>query len=225
MNISWDLIRTFRSVAKTGSLSASAKELGLTQPTIGRHIDLLEETTKLTLFIRSREGMAITDQGSDLVASSEDMAKAAYEFERRASGFDENVEGLVRISANEIFGVLILPRILPKFAKQHPDIEIELVDRFGLIPEPLKHLLRISRIKLQTLQMGIIKIELSDQGGKIIFNTKPNVDGLKIIQLIQAQPESYRFDGKQTLRITSQHVELEARFREVESLLKNLMNH
>lgn len=127
MNISWDLIRTFRSVAKTGSLSASAKELGLTQPTIGRHIDLLEETTKLTLFIRSREGMAITDQGSDLVASSEDMAKAAYEFERRASGFDENVEGLVRISANEIFGVLILPRILPKFAKQHPDIEIELV--------------------------------------------------------------------------------------------------
>lgn len=126
MNIPWDLIRTFRSVAKTGSLSAAAKELSLTQPTIGRHIDLLEDATKLTLFVRSREGMTITDQGSDLVAISEEMAKAANEFERRASGYDETIKGLVRISANEIFGVLILPKILPIFAKQYPDIEIEL---------------------------------------------------------------------------------------------------
>lgn len=126
MNIPWDLIRTFRSVAKTGSLSAAAKELGFTQPTIGRHIDLLEEATKLTLFVRSREGMTITDQGSDLVAVSEDMAKAANDFERRASGYDEAIKGLVRISANEIFGVLILPKILPIFAEQYPDIEIEL---------------------------------------------------------------------------------------------------
>ena len=104
------------------------------------------------------------------------------------------------------------------------DIEVELVDRFGLIPEPLKHLFRISRIKLQTLQMGISKIELSEQGGKIIFNAKPNIDGIRIIQLIQARPQEFRFDGKQTLRITGQHVELEDRFREVENLLKNLAN-
>jgi transcription-repair coupling factor (superfamily II helicase) len=104
------------------------------------------------------------------------------------------------------------------------DIEIEMVDRFGLIPVPLKHLFRISRIKLQTLQLGITKIELSEQGGKMIFNTKPNIDGLKIIQLIQTHPQAYRFDGKQTLRIIGQHVELEDRFREVEHLLQTLAN-
>ena len=127
MNLSWDLIRTFKSVAKTGSLSAASRELGLTQPTVGRHIDLLEDALKIPLFIRSREGMKITDQGSDLVLTADEMAISANEFERRAAGFDETVEGLVRISANEIFGVLILPRILPIFAQHHPNVEIELI--------------------------------------------------------------------------------------------------
>lgn len=127
MSISWDLIRTFRSVARTGSLSAAAKELRLTQPTIGRHIDLLEDALNIPLFIRSREGMTITAQGSDLVSASDEMALAASTFERRASGFDESIEGLVRISANEVFGVLILPQILSDLSKQHPKIEIELV--------------------------------------------------------------------------------------------------
>ena len=50
MNYSWDLIRTFQSVARTGSLSAAARDLQLTQPTVGRHIDLLEEAINLPLF-------------------------------------------------------------------------------------------------------------------------------------------------------------------------------
>jgi len=127
MSISWDLIRTFRSVARTGSLSAASRELSLTQPTVGRHIDLLEEALKIPLFVRSREGMKITSEGSDLVATADEIAGSVGEFERLASGMDETIEGLVRISANDIFGVLILPRILPEFAKANPNIEIELI--------------------------------------------------------------------------------------------------
>ncbi len=102
------------------------------------------------------------------------------------------------------------------------DIQMELIDRFGLLPDPLKHLFRITRIKLQTIAMGVEKIDVGEQNGKIVFNPNPNIDPLKIIELIQAQPQQYRFDGKQTLRIACQNVELEPRFQQVENLLKKL---
>lgn len=127
MSISWELIRTFQSVAKTGSLSAAARDLRLSQPTIGRHIDLLEEALNLSLFVRSREGMQLTEKGADLLGEAAEMATAASGFERRAAGLDEDVAGVVRISANEVFGVMILPRILPKFMQDNPEISVELV--------------------------------------------------------------------------------------------------
>jgi transcription-repair coupling factor (superfamily II helicase) len=102
------------------------------------------------------------------------------------------------------------------------EIEMELIDRFGLLPEPLKHLFRITRIKLQTIALGVEKIDIGEQSGKIVFNRNPNIDPLKIIELIQADPLQYRFDGKQTLRIACQNVELESRFQQVEKLLKKL---
>lgn len=127
MNISWDLIRTFQSVAQTGSLSGAARALQLTQPTVGRHIDLLEDTLNLSLFVRSREGMMLTQEGADLITEAQEMEIAAKGFERRAAGLDEDVTGVVRISANEIFGVMILPRILPEFMRDNPGIEVELI--------------------------------------------------------------------------------------------------
>ena len=102
------------------------------------------------------------------------------------------------------------------------EIQMELIDRFGLLPEPLKHLFRVTRIKLQTLALGVEKIDVGEQTGKIVFNSNPNIDPLKIIELIQAEPQQYRFDGKQTLRISCQNVELESRFNQVENLLQKL---
>jgi transcription-repair coupling factor (superfamily II helicase) len=102
------------------------------------------------------------------------------------------------------------------------EIQMELIDRFGLLPEPLKHLFRMTRIKLQTLALGVEKIDVGEQTGKIVFNSNPNIDPLKIIELIQAEPQQYRFDGKQTLRISCQNVELESRFNQVENLLQKL---
>lgn len=127
MRFSWDLIRTFQSVAQTGSLSATARALQLSQPTIGRHIDLLEQALGLSLFIRSREGMQLTPRGADLIETATEMDSAATRFQRLASGLEEKASGTVRISANEIFGVLILPRLLPRFMEDNPEIEIELI--------------------------------------------------------------------------------------------------
>ncbi len=102
------------------------------------------------------------------------------------------------------------------------EIEMELIDRFGLLPDSLKHLFRITRIKLKTIALGVEKIEVGEQNGKIVFNPNPNIDPARIIELIQSDPQQYRFDGKQTLRIACQNVELEHRFLQVENLLKKL---
>jgi transcription-repair coupling factor (superfamily II helicase) len=102
------------------------------------------------------------------------------------------------------------------------DIQIELIDRFGLLPDPLKHLFRITQIKLRTLALGIEKIDVGEHNGKFVFNRNPNIDPLKIIELIQSDPQLYRFDGKQTLRFVCQNVELEPRLKQVENLIMKL---
>jgi transcription-repair coupling factor (superfamily II helicase) len=100
------------------------------------------------------------------------------------------------------------------------ELQVEFIDRFGLLPDPLKHLFRVTQIKLQTLALGIEKIDIGEHSGKIIFTKNPNIDPMAIIQLIQSKPAEYRFDGKQTLRIACQSDELEVRFQQTEALLQ-----
>lgn len=126
MRFSWDLIRSFQAVARAGSLSAAARSLGLAQPTVGRHIDLLEEALSVPLFRRGREGMTVTARGAELVSISQKKAENADTFERQAAGLEENHSGTIRMSANEVFGVILLPGLLSAFMNQHPDIQIEL---------------------------------------------------------------------------------------------------
>lgn len=126
MKFSWDLIHTFDTVAKTGSLLAAARVLGVSQPTVGRHIDLLEEALNVSLFVRSRDGMALTEAGGDLVATSSQMVDSVADFKRRSAGLDDAVSGTVRLSANEILGVHVLPGVLRDFLDAQPDIDIEL---------------------------------------------------------------------------------------------------
>jgi DNA-binding transcriptional LysR family regulator len=127
MHYSWDLIRSFQAVAETGSLSAASRRQGLTQPTVGRHIDMLEVELNVPLFTRSRDGMALTAKGADLFATAQQMGETALAFDRLATGFDEDIAGTVRISANDIFGVLILPALIGEFIAENPGIDVELV--------------------------------------------------------------------------------------------------
>lgn len=126
MAMSWDHIRTFHAVAQHGSLLAASRHLGLTQPTVGRHIDLLEDQLGFALFTRGRDGMRLTDKGADLVVTANEMLDSATAFGRVASGLEERIEGTIRVSANEILGALVLPGLVAGFMVDHPMIEIEI---------------------------------------------------------------------------------------------------
>ena len=124
---SLDHIRTFAAVAETGSLSGAARALQLTQPTVGRHIDLLEASLNVSLFTRGRDGMTLTAKGADLVEAAEGMLQEATGFERQAAGMEDQVQGTLRVAVNEVLGVLVLPKLLPDFMDANPDVEVELV--------------------------------------------------------------------------------------------------
>ena len=122
----WDYLRTFLSVLEHGSLSAAARELGLTQPTAGRHIALLEEQLGHTLFLRHSGGLLPTEQARAIEPQARAMAFAAAALSRTASGLAGRIEGSVRVSASEMVGVEILPDLFAGLQEQHPGLEIEL---------------------------------------------------------------------------------------------------
>ncbi len=123
---SWDFYRTFLTVLKEGSLSAAARDLGLTQPTVGRHIDALEGIIGFQLFIRSPQGLTPTEAALDLKPHAEQLAANAAALLRAATGQGKTVRGTVRISASEVIGIEVLPPMLAALNEQHPDLVIEL---------------------------------------------------------------------------------------------------
>jgi DNA-binding transcriptional LysR family regulator len=123
----WDLYRSFLAVLRLGSLSAAARALGLTQPTIGRHIASLQRALGgRALFTRSQVGLLPTDAAHKLRPHAEDMAAAAAAFVRTGSANVEEMGGVVRLAAAEVLGVEVLPGILSDFRAEFPAIAIEL---------------------------------------------------------------------------------------------------
>ncbi len=81
------------------------------------------------------------------------------------------------------------------------DLQIEMIDRFGLLPDPVKNLFAITAIKLRATPLGIRKLDLGANGGRILFTAQPNLDPMTIIKLIQTQPRTYALDGQDKLKI------------------------
>ena len=124
----WSLYRSFLAVADTGSLSAAARRLGATQPTIGRHIAGLEEALGGgALFTRSPSGLQATEAALALKPHAQAMAAAAEALVRTASGEAQSEGGVIRLTASEIVGAEVLPPLITAFRARHPDIVIELV--------------------------------------------------------------------------------------------------
>ncbi len=126
MDAGWDLHRSFLGVLRFGSLSAAARALGLTQPTLGRHIDALEEALGVRLFARSRHGLVPSAAALRLRPHAEAMEAAAAAFGRDAAG-EEAPDGAVRLTASVMVGAEVLPPILAAFRALQPGIAIELV--------------------------------------------------------------------------------------------------
>jgi DNA-binding transcriptional LysR family regulator len=126
-DISWDHWRSFLAVIDEGSLSGAARSLGLTQPTLGRHVDALEAALEVRLFSRAPDGMLPTPAALMLQDQARQMQETAAALLRAASADEDAAQGTVRLAASEVVGAEILPPILAEFAARFPRIEVELL--------------------------------------------------------------------------------------------------
>jgi len=123
----WDLYRSFLAVMTQGSLSAAARALNSTQPTLGRHVEALEQALGEPLFTRSASGLRPTETALALQPHAESMAAAAEALIRTASGEAGQVRGVIRLTASDVMAAEVLPPMLTRFHEAWPEVVIELV--------------------------------------------------------------------------------------------------
>jgi DNA-binding transcriptional LysR family regulator len=129
--IPWEWYRSLLAVLDEGSLSGAARALGLTQPTLGRHVAALEAALGQVLFTRSPGGLRPTEAALALRPDAQAMRNTAAALERtaRSQGLTSagGVRGVVRVTASEVIGVEVLPPLLAQLRQAHPGLVIELV--------------------------------------------------------------------------------------------------
>ena len=122
----WDSYRSFLAVLEEGSLSGAARRLGLTQPTLGRHIESIEAALGQGLFVRSQRGLKPTPAAESLRPYAEALQANAEALIRAASRRPDAVEGLVRITAPKVIAAEVLPWILKDAYLRHPQLKFEI---------------------------------------------------------------------------------------------------
>ncbi|MGR5140107.1 LysR family transcriptional regulator [Photobacterium sp. DNB23_23_1] len=126
-NMEWDSIRIFLAVAEEGSMSAAGQKLGMSQPTISRHISALEEKVGFNLFDRSTQGLGLTLVGNELLSDAKVTAKGVDGFITKVSAHSGKHIGHVRLAASDIMSFYFMPSLLNEFQRQYPDIEVEVL--------------------------------------------------------------------------------------------------
>lgn len=125
--MSWDYYRYFLAVAETGSLSAAARQLSVSQPTVGRQIAELEKRLETRLFERASHGYLLTSAGQQIRERIQAVASDLDGVEQIISGLDKSLSGTIRISATEGFGSYWLTPKLSQFQAYHPSIKFNLM--------------------------------------------------------------------------------------------------
>lgn len=126
-NLDWNQLKAFLETAETGSLSAAARKLGLTQPTLSRQVAAIEQQMGVTLFERVGKSMALTPTGMDLLEHARAMGAAAEALGLAATGRSQAVGGVVSVSATDAVAGILLPPLMKKLREQEPGIVIEVI--------------------------------------------------------------------------------------------------
>jgi DNA-binding transcriptional LysR family regulator len=126
-SLDWTLIRAFLAVAETGSLSAAARALGSSQPTLGRQVRDVEAALGVELFQRHAKGLSLTETGAAILPVAQEMRAAAGQIALIAAGQDERPTGAVRVTASVIVAHFVLPPILARLRAKEPGVVVDLV--------------------------------------------------------------------------------------------------
>jgi transcription-repair coupling factor (superfamily II helicase) len=103
------------------------------------------------------------------------------------------------------------------------ELQVEMIDRFGLLPDQVKTLFAVHEMRFKAKRIGIRKVDVYDQGGRLMFEKEPNIDPMTIIELIQSQPARFKLDGQDKLRFVEAMPEAEDRIVALNEVLEKLL--
>lgn len=129
----WSDVRIFLAVVRGRSFGEAARTLGVSHPTVGRRIKVLEDQAQQPLFRRTSDGLVLTNAGDAVFGLAESMESAALSMERRLVGNHERLEGLLRISSAEWFASYVLAPVLRELTRRHPAVVPELIASYKLL--------------------------------------------------------------------------------------------
>ncbi|NKF24253.1 LysR family transcriptional regulator [Solimonas marina] len=129
----WNDVRIFLAVARSGSFGEAARVLDVSHPTVGRRIKVLEDEAKQSLFRRTKDGLMLTDAGDTVLALAESMEDSALSIERRLTGNNQRLEGILRISSADWFAGYVLAPVLAELTRRHPAVVPEVIASHRLL--------------------------------------------------------------------------------------------
>jgi len=160
----WSLWRSFGAVVEAGSLSGAARKLGLSQPTLGRHIEALEADLGIVLFERTLQGLRPTEAALRLYEPVAGAGRALSEAELMAEGQSEALAGSVRITASTMISHYVLPQMLASIRSQYPALALELAPSDSVENLLLREadiavrMFRPTQLELITKRLGAIPV-------------------------------------------------------------------
>ncbi|QYO76329.1 LysR family transcriptional regulator [Devosia salina] len=172
----WNQMRALLATVETGSLSAAAKRLGLTQPTLGRQVAALEESLGLVIFERVGRSLVLTEAGQQLMTALREMGAAAERVTLSAAAQSQSIEGVVRITAADIYAGHVLPPVLEKIQAVAPAIRIEVLAT-GSISDLLRREADIAIRHVRPDQDGLIARRCKDTAA-FVYGTPALLDRL-----------------------------------------------
>ncbi len=124
----------------------------------------------------------------------------------------------------DVHARLILYKRISNAASQQAldDLMVEIIDRFGLLPDPLKRLFAVTGLKLASQQLGILKLELGESRGKLEFSNETSVDPIKIVNLVQREANTFKLEGASILRVSKSLDDFDTRLKFAYELLDRL---
>ena len=126
-SFNWSLIPSFLAALEQGSLMGAARQTGISQPTLGRHIAELEQQLNVVLFERTGRGLQATPQAMALAEAAQTMHAGAASFSRLATGSTTGLQGVVRITASQPVACFLLPPLLAAMRQNLPEVIVALV--------------------------------------------------------------------------------------------------
>ena len=184
----WSDLRIFLAIAREGTLGAAARKLGQTQPTMGRRLRALESAVGQTLFQRTPAGFVLTDEGDSVLAHAERIEEEALALERQLAGQGAELQGMLRLSSSDWFGIHVLAPVLAEFGRAHPRVCVELLTDarfYSLARREADIVLRISRFdETDVIARRLLRVSYGLYGAKGTKRPRPgDGTGMRVITM------------------------------------------